>query len=129
MTLTINVSEELYRRATEIAAEENVSVEELFAAAFQEWIVEFERLKERAARGSCEKFRQVMSEVHPAEPGRVWPSMIGSDRARLRWRRTVRACGTPSPSCFYESLESANKLLTEDPKTARSNQHVRAASY
>jgi hypothetical protein len=68
MTLTIIVSEELYRRATEIAAEENVAVEELFAAAFQEQIVEFERLKEMAARGSYEKFRQVMSKIPPTEP-------------------------------------------------------------
>jgi elongation factor P--beta-lysine ligase len=68
MNLTINVSEELYRRAVEIAAEENVSVEELFAAAFEERILEFERLKERAATGSYEKFRQVMSKVPATEP-------------------------------------------------------------
>jgi hypothetical protein len=67
MNLTINVSEELYHRAAEIAAEENVSVEELFAAAFQERILEFERLKERAARGSYEKFRQVMSKFSATE--------------------------------------------------------------
>ncbi len=68
MNLTINVSEELYRRAAEVAAKENVSVEELFAAAFEERIIEFERLKEGAARGNYEKFRRVMSKVPPAEP-------------------------------------------------------------
>ena len=68
MNLTINVSEELYRRAAEVAAEENVSIEGLFAAAFEERVLEFERLKDRAAKGSYEKFRQVMSKVPPAEP-------------------------------------------------------------
>ena len=68
MNLTINVSEELYRRAVEVAAAENVSVEDLFAAAFQERLLELERLKERAAKGSYENFRRVMSKVPPGEP-------------------------------------------------------------
>jgi hypothetical protein len=50
-----------------VAAAEDVSVEELFAAAFEERVLEFERLKERAAKGSYEKFRQVMSKVPPTE--------------------------------------------------------------
>jgi hypothetical protein len=41
---------------------------ELFAAAFEERVLEFERLKERAAKGSYEKFRQVMAKVPPTEP-------------------------------------------------------------
>jgi hypothetical protein len=68
MNLTISVSEELYRRAAEVAAAENVSVEELFATAFEERVLEFERLKDRATTGSYEKFREVMSKVPPAEP-------------------------------------------------------------
>ena len=68
MNLAVNVSEELYRRAAEIAAEENARVEELFAAAFEDRIIEFERLKERAAKGNYEKFRRVMSKIPPAEP-------------------------------------------------------------
>jgi hypothetical protein len=68
MNLTINISEELYRRAAEVAAAENVSVEELFSAAFEERVLEFERLNERAAKGSYEKFRQVMSKVPATEP-------------------------------------------------------------
>ena len=35
MNLTIKVSEDLYHRAAEIAAAEKVSIEELFAAAFE----------------------------------------------------------------------------------------------
>jgi hypothetical protein len=68
MNLTINVPEELYESAKQIAAAENISVEELFASAFEERILEFERLKEKAARGSYEKFRQVMAKIPPAEP-------------------------------------------------------------
>jgi hypothetical protein len=68
MNLTINISDELYRRAEEVAAVEKVSVEELFAAAFEERVLEFERLKDRAAKGSYEKFLQVMSKIPPAEP-------------------------------------------------------------
>ena len=68
MNLTINISEALYQSAKQIAAVENVSVEELFASAFEERVLEFERLKENAARGSYDKFRQVMSKVPAVEP-------------------------------------------------------------
>ena len=68
MNLTVNVSEELYQRAAEIAARENVSIEELLALAFEERVLEFERLEEKAVRGSYEKFRQVMSKIPPVEP-------------------------------------------------------------
>jgi hypothetical protein len=68
MNLTINITEELYQSAKQIADAENVSVEELFASAFEERILEFERLKEKAARGSYEKFRQVMGKVPAVEP-------------------------------------------------------------
>jgi predicted P-loop ATPase/GTPase len=68
MNLTVNVSEELYHRAAEIAARENISIEELLALAFEERVLEFERLKEKAAKGSYEKFRQVMSKIPPVKP-------------------------------------------------------------
>jgi hypothetical protein len=68
MNLNINVSDELYLKALEIAAAEKVSVEDLFASSLEERIVEFARLKERAVRGSYEKFRQLMSKVPPVEP-------------------------------------------------------------
>jgi len=45
-----------------------VSVEDLFASSLEERIVEFDRLKERARRGSYERFRQVMSKISPVEP-------------------------------------------------------------
>lgn len=40
--MTINIPEELYRRAAEVAASENISVDDLFASAFEERLLEFE---------------------------------------------------------------------------------------
>jgi hypothetical protein len=68
MNLTVSVPEELYRRASEVAEAENISVDDLFALAFEERLLEFERLKEKASRGSYEKFRRVMAKVPAVEP-------------------------------------------------------------
>jgi hypothetical protein len=68
MSVTVNVPEELYRRAAQVAALEKISVDEVFASAFEERVLEFERLKERAARGSYETFLRVMSKVPAVEP-------------------------------------------------------------
>jgi hypothetical protein len=68
MSVIVNVPEELYRRAIAVAASENLSVDELFAAALEERLLEFERLKEKASRGSYEKFPRVMSKVPAVEP-------------------------------------------------------------
>lgn len=68
MNVSVNIPDELYRQASEIAAAENVSVDELFASAFEERLLELERLKEKAARGSYEKFMRVMAKVPAVEP-------------------------------------------------------------
>jgi hypothetical protein len=68
MNVSVNIPEELYRRASEVAAAENIPVDELFASAFEERILEFERLKEKASRGSYEKFMRVMAKVPAVEP-------------------------------------------------------------
>jgi hypothetical protein len=68
MNVIINIPEELYRTALEIAASENVSVEELLASAFEERVVEFERLRGKASRGSYERFRKVMAKIPAIEP-------------------------------------------------------------
>jgi hypothetical protein len=68
MSVSVNVPEDLYRRAAEVAAAENISVDDLFASAFEERLVEFERLKEKASHGSYEKFLRVMSKVPTVEP-------------------------------------------------------------
>jgi len=68
MNVSVNVPEALYRRATEVAAAENISVDDLFASAFEEGLLEFERLKEKASRGSYQKFLRVMSKIPAVEP-------------------------------------------------------------
>ena len=68
MSVSVNIPEELYRQASEIAAIENISVDEIFASAFEERLLEFERLKDKAARGSYEKFLRVMAKVPAIEP-------------------------------------------------------------
>ena len=68
MNVSVHVPEELYRRATEVATAENISVDDLFASAFEERLLEFERLKEKAARGSYQKFLRVMSKIPAVAP-------------------------------------------------------------
>jgi hypothetical protein len=68
MSVSVNIPEELYRRASEIAAAEKISVDDLFASTFEERLLELERLKEKASRGSYEKFLRVMSKIPAAEP-------------------------------------------------------------
>jgi hypothetical protein len=68
MNVSVNVPEELYRRAAEVAAAENVSVDDLFAAALEGRILEFEWLKEEAFRGGYEEFLSVMSKAPAVEP-------------------------------------------------------------
>jgi len=58
----------LYRRAAEVATAENISVDDLFASAFEERLLEFERLKEKASRGNYQKFPRVMAKVPAVEP-------------------------------------------------------------
>jgi hypothetical protein len=68
MSVSVNVPEELYRRASEVATAENISVDDVFALAFEERLLEFERLKDKASRGSYEKFLRVMSKIPAGEP-------------------------------------------------------------
>jgi hypothetical protein len=68
MSVSVNIPEELYRRASEIAAAEKFSVDDLFASAFEERLLELERLKEKASHGSYEKFLRVMSKIPAVEP-------------------------------------------------------------
>ena len=68
MSVSVKIPEELYRRATEVAAAENIPVDDLFASAFEERLLEFERLKDRASRGSYQRFMRVMSKVPAVQP-------------------------------------------------------------
>lgn len=68
MSVIVNIPEELYRRASEVAAAENISVDDLFASALEERLLELERLKEKASHGSYQKFLRVMSRIPAVEP-------------------------------------------------------------
>jgi hypothetical protein len=68
MSASVSVSEELYQKAVEIAKTQHLSVDELFASAFAEHVAAWERLQQRAARGSREKFLAVLDTVPEVEP-------------------------------------------------------------
>lgn len=68
MSVNVSVPEELYPRAVEIAKAQNVSVDEVFASAFAEQLAAWERLKQRAARGTREEFLAALDKVPDVEP-------------------------------------------------------------
>ncbi|MBV8807168.1 MAG: hypothetical protein JO033_00720 [Acidobacteriaceae bacterium] len=68
MSVSVSIPEELYEKAAAIARAQNVSVDEVFASAFAEHLAAWERLKERAARGSREEFFAVLDKVPDVEP-------------------------------------------------------------
>jgi hypothetical protein len=68
MTVNINVPDELYRKAQEIAASEKATVDDVFASAFAEQLAAWERLRARAEHGSRERFQQALALVPDVEP-------------------------------------------------------------
>lgn len=68
MSVSVSVPEELHKKAVEIAKAQRVSVDEVFASAFVEQLAAWERLQQRAARGSREKFLAVLDRVPDMEP-------------------------------------------------------------
>lgn len=68
MNVNVSVPDELYQKAVEIAETQHVSVDEVFASAFVEQLAAWERLKERAARGSRDRFLAVLDKVPDVEP-------------------------------------------------------------
>ena len=68
MTVSVNISEELYRQAREIAESQHLSVDDVISSAFAEQLAAWERLKQRAARGSREHFLAVLDKVPDVEP-------------------------------------------------------------
>ena len=68
MTVTVNILDELYRQAREIADSQHLSVDDVISSAFAEQLAAWERLKQRAARGSRESFLAVLDKVPDVEP-------------------------------------------------------------
>ena len=67
MELTIQIPDDLYRHAAEVAASTERSVEDILAGAVEQ-MIEFQRLEIKASRGSREKFLAVMNKVPAAPP-------------------------------------------------------------
>lgn len=68
MSISINIPEELYQQAVTMAEAHHVAVDEIFVSAFAEQLAAWQRLRERAARGSREKYFAVLDNVPDVEP-------------------------------------------------------------
>jgi predicted DNA-binding ribbon-helix-helix protein len=60
---SIQLPDDIYQRAAEMAEVDHVSVDRLVAALVNEGIGDFARVRERAERGSREKLKRVLSKV------------------------------------------------------------------
>jgi len=65
---TIQLSDEVYKRAEELAEADNVSVDKLVASIVNERAGDWAKLQARAAWGSLDKFRAVLSKVSDGPP-------------------------------------------------------------
>lgn len=65
---TIQLPDEVYQRAVELAEIDNVSVDRLVAAIVNEQAGDWSKIRKRAARGSAEKLKRVLSKVSEAPP-------------------------------------------------------------
>ena len=63
---TIQLPDDVYQRAAELAESDNISVDRLVTALVNEGVIEWTSLHSRAARGSLERFRHVLSKVSDA---------------------------------------------------------------
>jgi hypothetical protein len=63
MDVNISVPDELYQQAVEIARTQKVSVDEVIASAFAQQMSAWEGLRQKAARGSRERFLAVLDRV------------------------------------------------------------------
>lgn len=65
---TVQLPDEVYQQASELAEKDNVSVDRLVAAIVSERVGDWSRMQARASRGSLEKFKYVLSKVSDAPP-------------------------------------------------------------
>ena len=68
MIRTVILSEELYNKAAELAAREQISVDEFVSAALVNQVAGREYLNERAHRFSREKFESALAQIPDSEP-------------------------------------------------------------
>jgi len=65
---SIQLPDDLYRMASEMADADHVSVDRLVASIVNEWASEWSKLQDRAAQGSLEKLKNVLAKVSDAPP-------------------------------------------------------------
>jgi hypothetical protein len=68
MTLNITLPDSLFKRATELAEREHISVERVVYSALAEQLNALDRLEERAARSDENKFRAALAKIPDVEP-------------------------------------------------------------
>lgn len=68
MIVNVEIPEDVYQRASEIARSQHLSVAEIFAAACLEHVAAWERIEKRAKLGNRESFLDVLSKVPDVEP-------------------------------------------------------------
>ncbi len=68
MSVSVNVPDDLYQKTVEIAKAQHVSVDEVFASAFLDQLSAWERLRQRAASSTRERFLAVLDKVPDVEP-------------------------------------------------------------
>ena len=68
MTLNVTVSDTVYRRIAELAAQQQVSVERIVAAALAEQLSGWSRVERMAELGSRERFLAALNKVPAVDP-------------------------------------------------------------
>jgi hypothetical protein len=68
MTLNVTLPDSLYKKAMEVAEREQISVERVVYSALAEQMNALERLEERAARSSEDRFRTALAKIPDVEP-------------------------------------------------------------
>ena len=68
MTLNVTVPDAVYRQIAELAAQQQVSVERIVAAALAEQLSGWTRVEQMAERGSRERFLAALDKVPAVEP-------------------------------------------------------------
>lgn len=69
MTLNVTVSDTVYRQIAELAAQQQVSVERIVAAAIVEQLSGWSRVERMAELGSRERFLAALDKVPAVDPG------------------------------------------------------------
>lgn len=68
MSVSVNIPDDLYRQAREIATAQHLSVEEVISSAFAGQLAARERLKQKAAKGRRDSFVKFLNNVPDIEP-------------------------------------------------------------